>query len=393
MSPIADDRRRPALAVLAGGNFAQLGVRLLLGALVPFVLLTFDASKSAVGLALTGMWATYALLQFPSGVLADRFGERPLVILGLGGAVVGSILVGLSPTLLVFGVFTLLLGAGTGLYFAPATALISRSYEERGGPIGMLTATGAAAGVVFPAAGSLLGASIGWRPVLWIAGGVTLLFLLAIYRWVPSVPPANPTRSLGRIAELSRHRELLGRPSVAYTTVVAVMVGFAFQAFSSFFPTFLVEYRGTSAGLAGVLFGIAFGLSTLAQPVAGGLSDRVGRDGAIALSVVLFVSGLLVLLGIGSWPGLLVGVTLLGTGVSWPGSVQARFMDQLSDAERGYGFGLARTVYMGLASAGSVVVGTLAEAGGWILGYGAVALLLILCLVVLATNRVMGLDL
>ncbi|MFB6076681.1 MAG: MFS transporter [Candidatus Nanohaloarchaea archaeon] len=360
MSPIADDRRRPALAVLAGGNFAQLGVRLLLGALVPFV---------------------------------DRFGERPLVILGLGGAVVGSILVGLSPTLLVFGVFTLLLGAGTGLYFAPATALISRSYEERGGPIGMLTATGAAAGVVFPAAGSLLGASIGWRPVLWIAGGVTLLFLLAIYRWVPSVPPANPTRSLGRIAELSRHRELLGRPSVAYTTVVAVMVGFAFQAFSSFFPTFLVEYRGTSAGLAGVLFGIAFGLSTLAQPVAGGLSDRVGRDGAIALSVVLFVSGLLVLLGIGSWPGLLVGVTLLGTGVSWPGSVQARFMDQLSDAERGYGFGLARTVYMGLASAGSVVVGTLAEAGGWILGYGAVALLLILCLVVLATNRVMGLDL
>ncbi|MFB6113604.1 MAG: MFS transporter [Halodesulfurarchaeum sp.] len=393
MSHIADDRKQATLAVLSGGNFAQLGVRLLIGALVPFILVTFQASKSAVGLALTGMWATYALFQFPSGVLADRFSERPLVILGLGGAAIGTFLVGVSPTLLLFGVCTILLGAGAGLYFAPATTLISRVFEEQGGAIGALTATGAAAGIVFPAGGSLLGARLGWRPVLWLASGITLLFLLAIYRWVPELPPANPDRNLGTIVDRSRLRATLTSPSIAYTTVVAVMGGFAFQAFSSFFPTFLVEYHRMTTGMAGVLFGVVFGLSTVAQPIAGGLSDRIGRDTAIGMSMVLFASGLLVLLSVSGWLGLGAGVVLLGTGLSWPGTMQARFMDELEESERGYGYGLARTVYMGIAASGSVVVGTLAEVAGWVFGYGVVVVVLTVCLGVLAANRMLGFDL
>jgi MFS family permease len=68
-------------------------------------------------------------------------------------------------------------------------------------------------------------------------------------------------------------------------------------------------------------------------------------------------------------------------------------MDQLSASERGFGFGLVRTVYMLLAASGSVVVGALADAGGWVPAYGIVVLLLVGGLCALGANRVLGLNL
>ena len=74
------------------------------------------------------MWAVHALFQFPGGVLADRYGERRLVVLALTATNAGIIMVALASSLLQFFVFALLFGAGAGLFFAPASALITRLY-------------------------------------------------------------------------------------------------------------------------------------------------------------------------------------------------------------------------------------------------------------------------
>lgn len=63
------------LGILAGGNFFQLGLRVLFGALVP-LLLEFDTMKATRGAFLTGMWGMYAIHQFPIGGLADKYGEH-----------------------------------------------------------------------------------------------------------------------------------------------------------------------------------------------------------------------------------------------------------------------------------------------------------------------------
>ncbi len=156
-------RRRFALAAVSAGNFSQLGARLLLGAVVPFVLVDFGTTEATVGLALTGMWAMYALLQFPSGVLADRFGERPVVLAGIVGAGVGTALVALSASVLAFGAATLVLGAGAGLFFSPGTSLLSRLYDERGGALSVLTGAGAVAGAAFPWPGACSPSGSGGR--------------------------------------------------------------------------------------------------------------------------------------------------------------------------------------------------------------------------------------
>jgi hypothetical protein len=48
---------------------------------------------------------------------------------------------------------------------------------------------------------------------------------------------------------------------------------------------------------------------------------------------------------------------------------------------------------MFLAAPGSVVVGTLADTGGWVFGYGAVIAVLGLCLVALGVNKAFSLGL
>lgn len=393
LSPEALAGRRADLATIAGGNFVQFGIRALLGPLVPLLLVAFSTSKGEIGAILAGTWAVYALFQFPSGVLADRYGERMLLLAGLGGAVVGAFLIASAPSLLVFAVVALLLGSGAGLYFSPASALVSRLYDEHGAPLGILTASGAVALVVYPAAGGLLAVRYGWRVPVALAAFTGVVVFVAAVGLLPSLPAANPERRLSAALDPGRVRRLLGRRSVAFTVAVGVMVGFTFQALISFFPTFLVEHHGLDTGTAGLAFGGLFGLSSLAQPVAGTISDRYSRDTAIATSVTVTAVGLAVLLTASGLLVLVVGTALLGVGVSWPGVLQARFMDQFSDAERGYGFGLVRSVYMFLSASGSAVVGVLADVSGWPLAYGVVVVLLCCCLVMLAANAAFDLGL
>lgn len=387
MSESSPTSRRHVLAAVTGGNFAQLGVRFMVGPLVPFVLVEFETTKSAVGVALTGMWAVYALLQFPSGVLAERYGERRLLLTGLAGTVLGTALVAVSPTLSLYGVAVLLLGAGSGLFFAPASALLSRLFETRGGPLGALTAGGALAGVVFPVVGSSAAVRWDWRVAMGLGAAAAIPFLVATVWVVPRMSPSNPDRRLRAAVDRATVLDILRRPSVAVSVVLAVLVAFTFQGVASFLPTFLVEYRGVTEATAGLAFGGVFALSALAQPVAGRVSDTVSRDVAIAGSVSTAGTGLAALLWVPGSAGLVAGAALLGAGLSWPGPLQARFMDAFADHERGFGFGLVRSVYMLLAASGSVVVGTLADTIGWVAGFGAVLAVLAAALLVLGASR------
>jgi len=246
---------------------------------------------------------------------------------------------------------------------------------------------------VFPAVGGFVGTKIGWRTALGLGVVTTFLALAATLVLIPAEAPANPTQNIAVLFKFERHIELLTRPAIAYSIALGTLVGFTFQAISSFFPTFLVEYHGVGTDIAGGIFGLIFGLSAAAQPIAGHISDQYSRDFTIGISVTLALAGITSLLALPTTIGLSLGVSFLGVGLSWPGPIQARFFDRLTEDERGYGFGLLRTVYMLLASSGSVIVGSLADRNGWIAGFGSVLIALILCLVLLGFNRQSSRDL
>lgn len=186
--------------------------------------------------------------------------------------------------------------------------------------------------------------------------------------------------------------ELLSRPSIAFTTAIAAVGAFVWQGVASFLPTFLIEYRGFSATAAGLLFSSYFVVQAVVKPAIGALSDRYHRDVAITVCVVTSAVGMgLFVVG----PGLVAvaaGVALIGTGLGMAVAVEPRFMDELSERERGLGFGLVRTVYLAISSLGSVAVGFFADAFGWAVSFWILVSLLSLVLCALAANWALGLG-
>lgn len=385
--------RHTVLSVAVSSFFCTMFARVIISPLIPRLTDAFAVSNGAIGLALTGMWAVFALLQFPSGVLGERFGERAVLLAALGFTALGSLLVALSPSFPVFAATVLVVGVGAGLFMPAAGSLLTKLFPETGRALGINSVGAPLGGLVGPVVATALAARYGWRAAPLSAAALAAT-VLAVAAWrVRPTPPERPDAALRDRFEPAVVAGLLSRPSVVYTTLLAAAGFFAYQGFTSFFPTFLVEHAGLSDGRAGVLFGAAFGLAVVGAPAQGWLSDRVGRDPVLAAAFLSLAVGLGLFMAASGPAAAAAGTLLVGAGISWPGVMNSRFMDQFTDAERGAGFGLVRTGFLLVSSLGSVVTGVLADGFGWVVSFGSVAALLVVAVAAMAGNAALGADL
>lgn len=387
------DYRYTVFVLALAGQFSLLGARLVISPVVPTILDAFEVSKAAIGLALTVMWAMSALFQYPSGVLSARFGERRVLLTAIGLTALASLVIAMAPTFLLFGLFVAILGMAAGLYFPSAASLLTRLFPNTGRVLGFLVAGGSIAGLVGPVAATYVAGLFDWRAALLLGTGVAVP-VFVLFGWlVRPTPTPDSTETIRANLNVDTVVGTLSRPEVAFTITVAVLSVFVFQAFASFFPTFLQEYRAFTPEQAGLAFGLVFLLSTVTLPIFGNLSDVVGRDLTLGSTFLLTAAGFTLLLVGKTRIVVIVGILTIGVGISWAGVVSARFMDIFTDEQRNAGFGLVRTVYTFVGAFGSVVVGTLVDLSGWLLAYGTLVVLLVAATSLLVFNSVLGLEL
>ncbi|MFB6166187.1 MAG: MFS transporter [Haloarculaceae archaeon] len=355
---------------------ATMVARLVISPLVPDVTAAFGVSRGTLGLALSGMWAAYALSQYPGGLLADRYGERKLLLVAAGSVGIASLLLAASPLFATFALFAVALGAAAGLPYSAATSLLTKAFDETGRAIGIYAAGGPAAGLLAPVAATTVAAVLGWRSAIGLGALVAVPTAVGIALLVRPTQPDRPDAALTERVHPSVVRDVLTRPSIAFTILVAIGGAFTWQAVASFLPTFLVQYWGYSQGTAGLVFSAYFVANGATQPVTGWLSDHVGRDAAAAVTMGTAAVGFVVLLAAPTRRLALAAIPLVGLGMSWGAPVQTRFMDLLGEGEQAMGFGLVRTVYMTVGALGSVVVGALSDAIGWTVAFGLLAVLM-----------------
>ena len=98
--------------------------------LLPAVLVVIAADHSMsfmdIGIIANIGYFLYGLGAFPSGYLADRFGSKRILTVGVFGMAVSSILVGLSPGAVSFAVTYGLLGIFASIHHPAGLSLISR---------------------------------------------------------------------------------------------------------------------------------------------------------------------------------------------------------------------------------------------------------------------------
>jgi EmrB/QacA subfamily drug resistance transporter len=128
------------------------------------------------------------------GKLSDQFGRRPLLMIGIGLFLLGSLLSGLSQTMWQLILFRGVQGLGAGALFPISLAVIGDLFSprERGRYQGLFGGVFAIAMLVGPFLGGFLTDNISWHWIFFVNIPVGFVALAVIWRLLPAI--SHPER-------------------------------------------------------------------------------------------------------------------------------------------------------------------------------------------------------
>ncbi|WP_313693342.1 MFS transporter [Halorarum halobium] len=372
----------------------------------------FGVSNALLGAAYTAMMAVYALMQFPSGALADRLGATRVVVGGGLVAAAGAFVLtvpipGLASgatvasgpsanwagvALLVAGM--LLVGFGTGAHKTVAVRLLSRIYPARTGrALGVLDTFGAFGGVAAGAAVVFFLDVADWH-ALFLAGGLVGVGLAAaVALRVPArVPATDRDRTADESVGLGTYLGLFREPRFAAFVGATLCFSFAYNGAVAFLPSFLTEQAGLSTAAASFLFSGLFVVS-LVQLLTGDLSDRVGRLSVIAGTLMVATAGLVALVLVGVAGPVVLGAAVVAFGLGSHGfrPVRGAYLTEVIPADvAGGGLGAVRTLLMGAGAVAPVVVGAVADARDFGVAFSLLAVAMVAAVLLTGAVALLG---
>lgn len=359
------DGRGWTLLVVAAGWLSILGSRYLFPVLLPQFRQMFGVSNATAGAVITIIWVGYGVMQFPAGMLVDRFGERTLLTSSLVVAAAAITAVSLAPTFWLFAVGCALLGLGTGLYGPSRGTVISKTFGEHdGAAIGLVLAVGSIGSAAFPYLGSLLVGQLGWQRIVALLIVPFLLVGAGVWWVVPQSPITTSSASRQSSREwFGALRSAVSQRGVAIAMGAVTLLLFVLQGLTTFLPTYLITVKGLSQGTTAGLFALFFLSGAVAQLVAGNAADRYG-DRVVLLATAGF--GILPLLSLPFVQGLLplsILTMLLGSRLAINPVSNAYTIAVLPESVQGTAWGFLRTGFFLLAATSSTVIGAFFDAG------------------------------
>ena len=250
---------------------------------LPLISTELHLGPEAKGVLLSAFFWSYALLQIPMGVLADRVNLRWLYAAAFTLWSVSQGLMGLATGLGTLIVFRMLLGVGEAIYLPGGSKIVSLLFRpaERGLPCGLFDA-GTRTGLVIE--GVLVPWMLihyGWRTSFSIIGFAALLWLVPWFLTTPRElhgPVDRGVATNGRgfgpaVAALITNRNLLG----------ICLTFFCFDYYWYFLVNWLPDYLVTGRGLtilhAGLYAALPYFVFGASEPIGGWLADRLIRRG------------------------------------------------------------------------------------------------------------------
>jgi FSR family fosmidomycin resistance protein-like MFS transporter len=293
---LASARGRTLLAGITAAHFSHHVSNSLLNPLLPFIRDSLALSYPASGLLVTAFSFSLGFSNAPIGYLADRVGVRPVIVWGLVLTGIISALIAGAPGYWQLFALLVALGIVAGTYHAPAASLIARTYppEARGTAMGLHITGGHLAFFIVPLVAALMVNATGtWRtPYLWLAFAPVVCGFV-VWRLTPG-GHAPPTAGADRWAVFREVGSVL--KTIGPLASISILMQVFNAALMAFTTLYLVDARGLAPELAAVYFGVPQLIGTLAAPLGGLLSDRVGRRAVILAGIVLLGPSFLSLL-------------------------------------------------------------------------------------------------
>ncbi len=264
--------RRPPRALIFSVTLTGIMANTLIAPAVPDILVDLDLSEGQAGLLIAAAAFPGIFVAPIIGLLADRYGRRPvlvpcLVLFGVFGG-----LASFAPSFEVLLLCRLGQGLGTAALINLAVVLIGDHWEgaDRARVIGQNSAVLTTSIAIMPPLGGLLTDLGGWR-FSFVPYWLGLVTAIAVVRVLPPVPRRDVT-----IADQVREAAwFLRSPSV----VGAVGIGFVvfmliFGLFLTVLPIYAAEGFGLGGTARGLLLGVPAVTSTTVALVIGRLRAR-----------------------------------------------------------------------------------------------------------------------
>jgi MFS family permease len=245
------------------------------------------ATPLLIGLAVGGYGLTQASLQIPFGLLSDRIGRLPVILFGLALFAAGSILAGLSDTIL--GVVAGRLLQGAGAISATLTALMADATRDE-----VRTRTMAVLGVGVGASflmalivGPIVAGQYGVRSLFWVAATLAGL-AAALLLFLPRNIERPKAKSDSKFSAAIRP-ELLRLDFYIFLLHALLTASFVALPFLLRNQLNLVLAEHWKIYVGALVLSLA---GTIPLILA---DERRGKRGTIGVSVGLLVAGLLIL--------------------------------------------------------------------------------------------------
>jgi MFS family permease len=359
------DGKGKILFAIAAGWFLSIGLRFVYPVLLPSLQSAYGIDLTTAGLLLSVLWVAYALGQLPGGILSDRIGERNILVLSTAISAATIALVAAANSVVVLFAATAAFGAGTALYgVARFTALSHVFPNNEGAAIGLTMAAGDLGNALLPPAAGLAAGALAWQYGFGLTVPLFMFVVVLLWVFVPKRTSAASS-SIDKLS-LDTARKIFAALSQSSIVVVAILqfLGYvAWQGFTGFYPTYLIDIKGLSPTIATLLFGAFFGLGVVIKPIVGSAYDRFGirRSFPIVMGVFMISVGLLPLLE-GFWS--IVIATVFLSSILGYGTITLSYLTTaLPESVQGTGLGTLRTMYMTIGAGSPVVMGALADRG------------------------------
>ena len=337
-------------------------------------------SKADAGILSASYAAGTLLGSLPAGFVASRVGPRRTVIVGLLLLGVSSLVFGFAAEILLLDSARFIQGiAGALIWSGALTWLITSAPEERRGSIiGTALGTAVAGALLGPVLGAAAGA-IGTGPVFSSVLVVTIVLSLLASRMPETRAPEE--QSLGEVMST-----LLSRPvleSAAFVAVPSVMFG----AIEVLVPLRIDELGGGHGVIAGG-FIVGAALEALLAPMAGRISDRVGRRLPYVTGLAICALAMVVIAFVVTLGGVIAAliVTSLGAGLCFaPALTLISDVAESSSLHQGFAAGLSNMAWASGQVIGGVGGGVVASFTGN--GAPSIAIALLLAVTVVYAFR------
>jgi MFS family permease len=246
-------------------------------------------NEAQLGILFSAFYYGYVPIMPLMGVLAERFGAKPVFAAGLALWSVATMLTGFAGGFISLLLLRVLLGVGESGAFPCASKVLAAAVQPS--RLGVANGVLSFGYLIGPAVGTFLGgllmARIGWRPVFFLFGLASLFWLIP---WLRTEVPKPVKSAVGlagpSLKTLLRERALWGASIGHFAS------NYGYYFIVSWLPFYLVKARGYSLDTMSLLASMAYLLNAGSAFGMGALADRWLRRGISATTVYKSIMGI-----------------------------------------------------------------------------------------------------